>query len=128
MSDLATKAYPCKHNEEHKQEQEEHNQNYVDHEVGLCKLMNDDTIQRQIWSKQNANPNVAASAGKIEVRGVQDPWSHPLMGSNTIHGPTTQQAVSQHQNKIWMLTCFDGTRWLRMNFKMVLVVLERLSP
>jgi hypothetical protein len=45
MSDLTTKAYPCKRNTEHKQEQEEHNQNYVDHEVGLHKPMNDDTIQ-----------------------------------------------------------------------------------
>jgi hypothetical protein len=29
------KAYPCKRNQEHKQEQEEHNQNCVDYELGL---------------------------------------------------------------------------------------------
>jgi hypothetical protein len=45
MSDLATKAYPCKHNQEYKQEQEECNQNYIDHEVDPHKLMNDDTVQ-----------------------------------------------------------------------------------
>jgi hypothetical protein len=40
MSDLATKAYPCKCNQEHKQEQVEHNQNYVDYELGSHKPMN----------------------------------------------------------------------------------------
>jgi hypothetical protein len=44
-SDLATKAYPYKRNQEHKQELEERNQNYIDHEVGSHKLMNDDTVQ-----------------------------------------------------------------------------------
>jgi hypothetical protein len=41
MNDLATKAYPCKHN----QEQEEHNQNNIDHEMGFNKPMNDNTNQ-----------------------------------------------------------------------------------
>jgi hypothetical protein len=36
-SDLAKKAYPCKQNQEHKQEQEERNQNCIDHEVGSHK-------------------------------------------------------------------------------------------
>jgi hypothetical protein len=30
----STKAYPYKRNQEHKQEQEERNQNYIDHELG----------------------------------------------------------------------------------------------
>jgi hypothetical protein len=34
-------AYPCKRNQEHKQEQEEHNQNYVDYVLGSHKPMND---------------------------------------------------------------------------------------
>jgi hypothetical protein len=34
------KAYPSKHNQEHNQEQEEHNQNCIDHDVGSHKLMN----------------------------------------------------------------------------------------
>jgi hypothetical protein len=41
------KAYPCKRNQEHKQEQEERNQNCIDHEVGSHKQMNDDTVRRQ---------------------------------------------------------------------------------
>jgi hypothetical protein len=36
------KAYTCKHNQEHKQEHEEHNQNCIDHEVGSHKPMNGD--------------------------------------------------------------------------------------
>jgi hypothetical protein len=39
MSDLTTKAYPCKHNQEHKQEQEERNQNYVDYDIRSHKPM-----------------------------------------------------------------------------------------
>jgi hypothetical protein len=38
-SDLAMEAYPYKLNQEHKQEQEEHNQNCVDYEMGSHKLM-----------------------------------------------------------------------------------------
>jgi hypothetical protein len=34
MSDLTMKDYPCNRNQEHKQEHEEHNQNYIGHEVG----------------------------------------------------------------------------------------------
>jgi hypothetical protein len=36
------KAYPCKRNQEHKQEQVERNQNCVDYELGSHKLMNDE--------------------------------------------------------------------------------------
>jgi hypothetical protein len=67
------KAYPCKRNQEHKQEQEEHNQNCIDHEVGSHKPMNSNTVQWQIWSKQNTNPNVVVVAYKIEVRGMPNP-------------------------------------------------------
>jgi hypothetical protein len=38
------KAYPCKRNQEHKQEQIESNQNYVDYELGSHKLMNDELV------------------------------------------------------------------------------------
>jgi hypothetical protein len=58
MSDLATKTYPCKRNQEHKQEQVEHNQNCVDYELGSHKPMNDelfddryDLSKTQILSK-----------------------------------------------------------------------------
>jgi hypothetical protein len=64
-------------NQEHNQEQEERNQNCIDHEVGSHKLMNDNTVQRQIRSKQNLNLNVVVAADKIKVIGVHDPWSHP---------------------------------------------------
>jgi hypothetical protein len=42
-----------------------HNQNCIDHEVGSQKPINDDTVRWQIWSKQNSNPNVVATADKI---------------------------------------------------------------
>jgi hypothetical protein len=29
---------------------------------------------------------------------------------NAIHGPIAQQMVSQHQNRICMLTCFNDSR------------------
>jgi hypothetical protein len=45
MSDLAMKAYPCKHNQEHKQEQVECNQNCDDYEVWFHKPMNGDTVR-----------------------------------------------------------------------------------
>jgi hypothetical protein len=73
-SDLATKAYPCKHNEEHKQER---NQNCVDYKVGSHKPMDVDTVRWQLWSKQNQNPNVAEATSKIEVRVVLNPWRYP---------------------------------------------------
>jgi hypothetical protein len=76
-SDLTTKAYPRKRNQEHKQEQEEHNKKCIDHEVGFHKPMNDDSVQWKIWFKQNLNPNVVVDAGKVEVRDVCDTWSHP---------------------------------------------------
>ena len=37
------------------------------------------------------------------------PWMRPLMGPNTIQGPTDQKTVSQHANRFWMLTCFDDS-------------------
>ena len=40
MSDLAMKAYPCKRNQEDKQEQVDRNQNCVDHEMEFYKPMN----------------------------------------------------------------------------------------
>jgi hypothetical protein len=46
-----TKAYLCKRNQENKQEQVEHNQNYVDYELGSNKMMNDDVVRWQKWSK-----------------------------------------------------------------------------
>jgi hypothetical protein len=42
-NDLATKAYPCKRNQEHKQEQEMQS-NRLDYEVESHKPMNDDTV------------------------------------------------------------------------------------
>jgi hypothetical protein len=45
MSDLAMNAYPCKLNQEHKQEEKEYYQNCIDHEVGSHKPMNDDTVR-----------------------------------------------------------------------------------
>jgi hypothetical protein len=49
-SDLATKAYPCKRNQEHKQEQVEHNQNYVDYEFGSHKPMNDELFNDRYFN------------------------------------------------------------------------------
>ena len=37
------------------------------------------------------------------------PWTQPLMGPNTIHGPTDQKTVSQHPGRLWILTCFDDS-------------------
>ena len=48
------------------------------------------------------------------------------MDSNTIHGPTGQKTVTQHPGRFWMLTCFDVSRWLRWNFEVKPVALERL--
>jgi hypothetical protein len=73
MRDLATKAYPYKCNQEHEHEQIERNQNWIDHEVGSHKPMNNDTVRWQIWSKQNSNPNVVVDAIKIDIRGVHNP-------------------------------------------------------
>jgi phosphoribosylanthranilate isomerase len=61
------KAYPYKRNQEHKKEQEEHNQICIDHEVGSHKTMNGDTVRWQIWSKQNPNHNMVAATDKLEV-------------------------------------------------------------
>jgi hypothetical protein len=55
MNDLATKAYPCKRNQEHKQEQEMHS-NRPDYKVESHKPMNGDTVRWQIESKQNPKP------------------------------------------------------------------------
>jgi hypothetical protein len=43
-NDLATKAYPCKRNQEHKQEQEMQS-NKVDYEIGSHKPINGDTVR-----------------------------------------------------------------------------------
>jgi plastocyanin len=56
MDDLAMKAYPCKHNQEYKQEQEMQS-NKLGYEIGSHKLMNGDTVRWQIESKQNP-PNM----------------------------------------------------------------------
>jgi hypothetical protein len=76
-SDLATKAYPCKRNQDNKQEREERNQNYIDHEMGSHKPMIGDIVRWHIWPKQNPNPNVAVTAVKIDGRGMHNPWRHP---------------------------------------------------
>jgi hypothetical protein len=44
MSYLTIKAYPCKRNQEHKQEQKERNQKCVDYELGSNKPMNGDIV------------------------------------------------------------------------------------
>jgi hypothetical protein len=44
MNDLATKAYPCKHNQEHKQEQEMQS-NRLDNKVESHKPVNGDTVR-----------------------------------------------------------------------------------
>jgi hypothetical protein len=70
MSVLATKAYPYKFNQDHKQEQKEHNQNCIDHEVGY-KPMNDDTVWWQNESKQNPTLMMEVAADNIKFRGVE---------------------------------------------------------
>jgi hypothetical protein len=74
-SDFAGKAYPCKHNQEHKQEQEECNQDYVDYELGSHKLMNNNIVRWHIWYKKTPNLIVAMGVANIEFRGVQVPWT-----------------------------------------------------
>jgi hypothetical protein len=51
-NDLATKAYPCNCNQEHKQKQKMQS-NKLDYEMGSHKPKNGDTVQWQIDSKQN---------------------------------------------------------------------------
>jgi hypothetical protein len=46
---LATKAYPCKRNQEHKEERKEHNQNCIDYKLGSHKPMNDIKTQTLMW-------------------------------------------------------------------------------
>jgi hypothetical protein len=58
MNDLTMKAYLCKRNQEHKQEQEMRS-NRLDYEVESHKPTNGDTIWWQIGSKQNSNPKMA---------------------------------------------------------------------
>ena len=43
------------------------------------------------------------------LRVVTYPGRAPLMGPNTIHGPTDQIKVSQHPDRFWTLTCFDDS-------------------
>jgi hypothetical protein len=73
MSDLTTKAYPCKRNQERNQEQEERNQNCIDHEVGLTNRWTMTLFDDRYDLGKISNPNVVAVAIKIEVRGVQNP-------------------------------------------------------
>jgi plastocyanin len=51
------KAYPCKCNKEHKQEQEMQS-NQLGYKMGSHKPMNGDTVRWQIESKKNPNPNM----------------------------------------------------------------------
>jgi hypothetical protein len=67
------KAYPYKRNQEHKQEQVEHNQKCVDHDVGFNKLMHDELFDNRYDLSKTPNTNVVAATIKIEVRGVCDP-------------------------------------------------------
>jgi hypothetical protein len=60
-NDLGTKAYPCKRNQEHKQEQEMQS-NRLDYKVESHKPMNGVTVRGQIESKQNPpNPKVVTA-------------------------------------------------------------------
>jgi hypothetical protein len=56
-NDLTAKAYPCKRNQEHKQEQEMQS-NRLDYEMGSHKPMNGDTVWWQNESKKNPNPKM----------------------------------------------------------------------
>jgi hypothetical protein len=77
MSDLSTKAYPCKRNQEHKQEHEERNENCIDHKVRSHKPMTVTLFHDRYDLSKTPNPNMVGIADKIEVRGMCDPWSHP---------------------------------------------------
>jgi hypothetical protein len=77
MSGLATKAYPCKHNQEHKQEQVERNQSCVDYELGSHKPMNNELFDDRYDLSKTPNTNMAVAAVKIELKGVHNPWSYP---------------------------------------------------
>jgi hypothetical protein len=106
MSNLATKVYPCKHNQDYKQEQEECNQNCINHKVEPYKSMNNDTVRWQIWSKQNTNPDVATTAVKIEVRGCTTPrgTSNGLQHNTRPNGPTDGVAAPKQNlsaNLFW---------------------------
>ena len=50
-----------------------------------------------------------ATTGIYKVLDVT-PWTRPLMGPNTIHGPTDQKTVSQHPDRFWTLTCDHDSR------------------
>jgi hypothetical protein len=92
---------------------------------GVSQADDGDTVRWQNWSKKNPKPKCGCCCWIN--RGLERAWplDSPLMGSDAIHGPTTQQKVSQHQNRIWTLTCFDDSRWLRMNFRVEPFVLVR---
>ena len=53
--------------------------------------MNGDNCSRQNESKQNLNPNDVAEAVKEDPRVMEGPLDTPLLGSNTIHGPSAQK-------------------------------------
>jgi hypothetical protein len=89
------KAYPCKRN----QEQVEHNQNCVDHEVGFHKPMNGELFDNRYDIRKTLNPNVVVTAVKIDVRGVRDPWSHPNgLQHDTWPNSTTDGVATPKQN------------------------------
>jgi hypothetical protein len=76
-SDLTTKAYPYKRNQEHKQEQIKHNKKCVDYDLESHKPMNNELFNDRYDLSKIPNPNVGADAVKIEVRGVHNPWRYP---------------------------------------------------
>jgi hypothetical protein len=48
------------------------------------------------------------------------------MGSDTIHGPTAQKAVTQHPDRFWTSTYFSDSRRLKWNLDMRPAPLESL--
>ena len=53
--------------------------------------MNGDNCSLQNESNQNPNPNNVAVAVNEESRVIEGPLDVPLLGSNTIHGPSAQK-------------------------------------
>ena len=53
--------------------------------------MNDDNCSGQNEYKQNPNPNDVAVAINEDPRVIEGPLDAPLLGSNTIHGPSAQK-------------------------------------
>ena len=61
------------------------------HKLGFHKPMNGDNCSLQNESNQNPNPNNVAVAVNEESRVIEGPLDVPLLGSNTIHGPSAQK-------------------------------------